>query len=208
MSPWSTRLLSTGTSASTTAPPASHVPLVNLNTPSYNGSRVTAQQDSLGPEDPTSADLPRRFPAHGRSVSHPFPSLFGSGRRAGKRNDAPLTDVASDYRGEDALKDFSMNTQSSTAHKGQSQREDDDFMTGNCGTCDSTVRWPRQLAVYRCTVCLMVNDLKPAGGKEASATVAQPGPNANKPQMAPEPYPVPRIQKKGELPSGHCSQFP
>ncbi|MCJ1449265.1 MAG: putative E3 ubiquitin-protein ligase [Stictis urceolatum] len=42
----------------------------------------------------------------------------------------------------------------------------------------------------------MVNDLKPAGGKEASATVAQPGPNANKPQMAPEPYPVPRIQKK------------
>jgi E3 ubiquitin-protein ligase HECTD2 len=28
-------------------------------------------------------------------------------------------------------------------------------------TCDSTVRWPKELKVFRCTVCLMINDLKP-----------------------------------------------
>ena len=32
---------------------------------------------------------------------------------------------------------------------------------GKCATCDSSVRWPQHLEVYRCTVCLMINDLKP-----------------------------------------------
>jgi len=28
-------------------------------------------------------------------------------------------------------------------------------------TCDSMVRWPKELKVFRCAVCLTINDLKP-----------------------------------------------
>lgn len=34
-------------------------------------------------------------------------------------------------------------------------------VTGQCMTCDSTVRWPQGLKVYRCTTCLTINDLEP-----------------------------------------------
>ena len=34
-------------------------------------------------------------------------------------------------------------------------------MTGKCVTCDSTVRWPQDLKVFRCTTCLTINDLEP-----------------------------------------------
>lgn len=38
---------------------------------------------------------------------------------------------------------------------------DKDLMTGKCMTCDSMVRWPKELKVFRCTVCLTINDLQP-----------------------------------------------
>ena len=44
------------------------------------------------------------------------------------------------------------------------QKGEKHFVTGKCSTCDSRVRWPRHLDMFRCTVCLMVNDLKPSGG--------------------------------------------
>lgn len=43
-----------------------------------------------------------------------------------------------------------------------------DLMTGNCMTCDSKVRWPRTLLVFRCTVCLAINDLESARDAEPS----------------------------------------
>ena len=54
---------------------------------------------------------------------------------------------------------------------GNTQHNEKDMVTGKCATCDSTVRWPRHLDVYRCTVCLMINDLKLANG-DAGQTVA------------------------------------
>ncbi|CUS09549.1 unnamed protein product [Tuber aestivum] len=35
------------------------------------------------------------------------------------------------------------------------------FATGHCMCCDCTVRWPSDLNVFRCTVCMTINDLKP-----------------------------------------------
>ncbi|RPA97119.1 HECT-domain-containing protein, partial [Choiromyces venosus 120613-1] len=35
------------------------------------------------------------------------------------------------------------------------------FTTGRCMCCDCTVRWPSNLNVFRCTVCMTINDLKP-----------------------------------------------
>lgn len=97
---------------------------------------------------------PRRTPNHGRSISHPFPSIFGKNQE--RRHDTLSNDTDGNSNDADHAMQFlkSSNTQQSDCN--------DDFVTGNCATCDSTVRWPRQLDVYRCTVCLMVNDLKPA----------------------------------------------
>ena len=59
------------------------------------------------------------------------------------------------------------------------QNEEKEFVTGKCVTCDSLVRWPRHLDVFRCTVCLMVNDFKPGArltieGREAEGPSATP----------------------------------
>ncbi|KAL8694400.1 MAG: hypothetical protein Q9218_000966 [Villophora microphyllina] len=35
--------------------------------------------------------------------------------------------------------------------------------TGHCATCGSTVKWPKHLSVFRCTICLMVNDIRQSG---------------------------------------------
>jgi len=48
-----------------------------------------------------------------------------------------------------------------SAHKKYSQSTDTDLTTGHCMTCDSMVRWPKDLKAFRCTICLMINDLKP-----------------------------------------------
>ena len=96
---------------------------------------------------------------HSRSHSHPFPSLFGSSRALNGDDD-------DDVDGDDGLLDsltgqkevkpgFGDEDMVSSFSKGNK-----DLTTGRCATCDSLVRWPRQLDVFRCTVCLMVNDLK------------------------------------------------
>ena len=36
---------------------------------------------------------------------------------------------------------------------------DPQFEVGNCMTCDSKLRWPKELTYFRCTVCQCVNDL-------------------------------------------------
>ena len=60
-----------------------------------------------------------------------------------------------------------------------------DFAAGRCMTCGSLVRWPRELCMFRCTICMTVNDLQPPGrdarredGQEAAAAglEEQPGP--------------------------------
>lgn len=33
--------------------------------------------------------------------------------------------------------------------------------TGRCFCCDSSVRWPTALLVFRCTTCTTINDLRP-----------------------------------------------
>ena len=66
-----------------------------------------------------------------------------------------------------------------TANLTFTQNDEKDFVTGKCATCDSLVRWPRHLDVYRCTVCLMVNDLKQGArltmeGREAERPSTKP----------------------------------
>ena len=100
---------------------------------------------------------------HGRSNSHPFPFIFKSGNReerkgivernatASELNDGPRHATGHGKPGGSPPK---------AGYKASSQQTDTGLITGRCMTCDSLVRWPRRLKVFRCTICLTINDLK------------------------------------------------
>lgn len=85
---------------------------------------------------------------HGRSMSHPFPSLFSGKKRRESAAGLESTD------------EEPSSPQKVNSGKG-ARVHDADLVTGKCMTCDSTVRWPKELSVFRCVVCLTINDLKP-----------------------------------------------
>lgn len=92
---------------------------------------------------------------HGRSMSHPFPSLF-SGKKK-HTDDQSLSESTDEEHAAPA----------EARHKAPNST--DNLRTGRCMTCDSMVRWPKELNVFRCTVCLTINDLEPI------VLVARPG---------------------------------
>ena len=107
---------------------------------------------------------PRRSPTgsvhHIRSRSHPFPSAAGVDRPSLEFEEnlnifnngpvVPANPTNFPYREQPGL--------GSSPHSPYGGEQE--LVAGKCATCDSLVRWPRQLDVFRCTVCLMVNDLK------------------------------------------------
>ncbi|KAH0565910.1 hypothetical protein GP486_000690 [Trichoglossum hirsutum] len=107
---------------------------------------------------------PRKGTKHGRSVSHPFPSFFNPGKKIGSRGHAhdafgpDSTDDESIVTSSGALSSASTKFGQGNARQGGS---DKDLIAGKCMTCDSLVRWPKELNVFRCTICLTINDLKP-----------------------------------------------
>lgn len=108
-------------------------------------------------------DTPARKPptrrTHSRSLSHPFPSLFSS---SSKKSDKKVS--KRDFLGSSDDDDvtYAPDPRSSSPRRPSHHATPaEDFLTGKCMTCDSTVRWPRGLKVFRCTVCLTINDLEP-----------------------------------------------
>jgi E3 ubiquitin-protein ligase HECTD2 len=99
----------------------------------------------------------RRPSRHCRSMSHPFPSIFHGKKKDDVGNmameyDAGNMDTFSALTSHGLLK-----PRASEAAKVQGR----DLTTGKCMTCDSMVRWPKELAVFRCSVCVTINDLTP-----------------------------------------------
>ncbi|MCJ1418969.1 putative E3 ubiquitin-protein ligase [Xylographa parallela] len=113
-------------------------------------------------------------PRHGRSISHPFPTLFGGGKRKNSKADIHTNGEDIDTGDDDV--DHGMPLPPTPSQTAAAQDMDQLLVTGRCATCDALVRWPRHLEVYRCTVCLMINDLKPAVREiaEASSSNATP----------------------------------
>ena len=96
--------------------------------------------------------------SHTRSMSHPFPSLFiGKKNNGGKKS----KDTGADSEGEAMISPALARQTAQNPTAKQPKAQDRDLMTGKCMTCDSLVRWPKELNVFRCTVCLTINDLKP-----------------------------------------------
>ncbi|KZL77559.1 HECT-domain-containing protein [Colletotrichum tofieldiae] len=108
------------------------------------------QADSSSSESDFHPRRPRR-PTHSRSMSHPFPSLFSSKK---KRPDAAL-----DTDSEDDVPVMTKPLGNNTHKRGGTNGGSRDFATGNCMTCGSLVRWPRELKVFKCTVCVTINDV-------------------------------------------------
>jgi E3 ubiquitin-protein ligase HECTD2 len=92
---------------------------------------------------------------HGRSMSHPFPSLFQSKQKRQGINALSTSDFSD---GDNHIPFPGPSRIPSSKPPRPSEKV---LVTGKCMTCDSTVRWPKELVVFRCTVCLTINDLKP-----------------------------------------------
>lgn len=92
---------------------------------------------------------------HGRSMSHPFPSLFQSKQKRQGINALSTSNVSD---GDNHIPFPGPSRIPSSKPQRPSEKV---LVTGKCMTCDSRVRWPKELVVFRCTVCLTINDLKP-----------------------------------------------
>lgn len=160
MAPWSSRTSppnshsqhGLGTATSNAAPP----------TKSRLPSRVTESDildnaygiPTLHPPGSSNSRAPRPS-GHGRSLSHPFTLFHGKKKRHGENaNGFESTDE--DLVSPSQARQISQNP--STKHGKLLEKE---LLTGKCMTCDSMVRWPKNLSVFRCTVCMTINDLKP-----------------------------------------------
>ncbi|KAK3904601.1 hypothetical protein C8A05DRAFT_42350 [Staphylotrichum tortipilum] len=117
----------------------------------------------------------RSRPRHTRSVSHPFPSLFSSKKRPspGSPSDRRADGAGADESGFSDSSDDGFGSAprgrpspapAARGHRnGSSVAGSRDFATGRCMTCASLVRWPRELHMFRCTICMTINDLRPLG---------------------------------------------
>ncbi|KAF6826726.1 ubiquitin-protein ligase [Colletotrichum musicola] len=174
-------------SPSLTAPPGqlgrrpSYVVLDNTH---LNGDSSSSESD-FHPRRP-------RRPTHSRSMSHPFPSLFSTKK---KRPETTTYDSDSD---DDAPV---MTKSQGNTHKrgGTSAGGSRDFATGNCMTCGSLVRWPRELNVFKCTVCVTINDLhpdfQPARTNNGPKWLQRPSQDSASPQKQP-PRPAERCETR------------
>lgn len=166
MPPWSSRLLS-GSSRNELGPNPVNS---NATSPGLTRTRLTETEilenaygiPSLPPPPHASfgasnTSKPTRTPSHGRSMSHPFPSLF-SGKK--KRQGESAGAVGFESTDDDTISP-SVAREHARNPLAKQKLQDKDLMTGKCMTCDSMVRWPKDLKVFRCTVCMTINDLVP-----------------------------------------------
>lgn len=154
MPSWSSRLLSTPSSSSSNATYSSQA------TPHGDTQRsapipIDYAVPVIDPMHTPPGPTPHRR-THARSLSHPFPSILPSNA---KRSDKKVTKKDFLDSDDDDEVTYVPEPRSSSPRKRWTPAED--FVSGKCMTCNSTVRWPRNLKVFRCTVCLTVNDLEP-----------------------------------------------
>ncbi|CAH0059561.1 unnamed protein product [Clonostachys solani] len=97
---------------------------------------------------------PNRKPAHSRSMSNPFPSLFKK-KKAGSATEPTTHQDNKDHAVSMAPRQDGDTQKRGTPMNGR------EFATGTCMTCGATVRWPKELNVFKCTICVTINDLSP-----------------------------------------------
>ena len=191
MPSWPSRLLSGHSSSPANARTddvASNVGATTVTT-AGDAPQVTAESRPRS----NSNSLSPRPSQHGRSISHPFPSILSGGKRIERKAvgqipppaELDIQELDDETLGFTPGSDFPQ-----TPNHKASMPADKDLVAGRCATCDTSVRWPRHLDVYRCTICHMINDLKPqirAPETPVRAVVSPQG----------ETLPAARIPRKG-----------
>lgn len=163
MTPWPVRRDSRA--AAETGSPRAHA--VSLDVPRsprgylFNRGDDSSEEDGLHPAGPGKT---MSRPRHARSISNPFPSFFSSGKKSRADGTAERRPNWDSDTSDDGLPG---NAGHPTPQGGPSQRgghhryPSRDFTSGNCMTCGSNMRWPRELKTFRCTICFTINDLVP-----------------------------------------------
>ena len=152
------------------APQASNVPQARIPDHSHLAKYTNNEQmPGPGPLSPSKGPGPRHTSSqssrHGRSLSHPLTLLLGHGRKGDDRyrNGSNATHArAQDDSVHYSQPDTNIDDQSDVPNNASTPKAQNlELIAGRCATCDSTIKWPKHLKVFRCTICLMVNDLRP-----------------------------------------------
>jgi E3 ubiquitin-protein ligase HECTD2 len=166
MAPWPSRHDSHGANSANHLASRHQSSAVNRPSPRAEQLNGLADLDSsqiIGDSSSSESDIhPSRpiRPPHSRSMSHPFPSLFSSGKK--KKHDASGNAIEDLISSGDETPRMVKPQEKITHRRGvQAAGGSRDYATGNCMTCGSLVRWPKDLRVFKCTICVTVNDLQP-----------------------------------------------
>lgn len=130
-----------------------------------NGSQLDVSSSSDDDQHPPSRPAPAR-PHHGRSMSHPFPSLFSNKKRQPQPAPGESDSDSSDNIPVPLTRNQSRAQPPRTHTRMGPNSGSKDFASGTCMTCGSLVRWPRELQVFRCVICATINDLQPLATDE------------------------------------------
>ena len=140
--------------------PSTHSPAYESHPPDppLLGVPVLASNDLIV------ASPPKHKPQHGRSHSNPFTSLFANGKKTEKVLDAEMRDDVVDSFDQQLASSSRPSTSNQTIVNATESAENHDkqLVVGKCSTCDTALKWPRQVDSFRCQICLMINDLKPS----------------------------------------------
>ncbi|KAG5927901.1 hypothetical protein E4U42_001608 [Claviceps africana] len=103
----------------------------------------------------------RPLSRHARSISNPFPSFLHGPFH--KKAAPSRPDANGSKGGHPDAGTMAGPSLADSKHK-RHPTGSKDFATGNCMACGSLMRWPRELKVFKCTICATINDLAvPAG---------------------------------------------
>lgn len=146
-------------------------PAASSSRPMHDSSLVNASQipSDLIPILPAPSAVqrpppPPKLSSHGRSMSHPFPSLFPK-RRASRGKTAVQDDFDSDSDSDAEMLGLGPGSKSKAPVQspGPSYARpplgDKDYASGSCMTCGALSRWPKGIKVFKCTLCVTINDL-------------------------------------------------
>ncbi len=175
MPSWPSRLL-LGTSAPSNTPPTPHSP-GHESPPGRHGQHKTTSRREApisAPTNASSSSSPNRPVVHSRSLSHPFTTPINEDRRTNNK-----VKGRDEFDGLENIGDNTSDISSGfsrdhmfAGHSGSLQHDELELVTGKCATCGSLVRWPKSVDVFRCSACLMVNDLSPASKVKLAANAS------------------------------------
>ncbi|KAK7228856.1 hypothetical protein V2G26_001026 [Clonostachys chloroleuca] len=136
------------------APWPSQKPSSSSHDPAHQASTLGVLADTSSSDHDLHPQTPNRKAAHSRSMSNPFPSLFKK-KKAGSATESTTHQNNKDHAVSMAPRQDGDTQKRGTPMNGR------EFATGTCMTCGATVRWPKELNVFKCTICVTINDLCP-----------------------------------------------